>query len=63
LSRELAEAEGKGLQEIHAVEAKGFYFYQGLSGADLGDGGVGVDEHVFDGAFAALDVWRTMLGC
>lgn len=43
------------LHEIHAVEAEGFHFDESLSAGDFGPGDV-VDEHVFDGAFATLDV-------
>ena len=50
------------LQQVHAVEAKGLYFYESLRGADFGHGSVGVDEHVLDWAFATLDVWRKTLG-
>jgi hypothetical protein len=53
--------EAFALQEVHAVEAEGFYFYEGLRGADFGDGSVGINEHVLDGAFAALDVWEGRL--
>ena len=43
------------LHEVHAVEAEGFDFDEGLRAGDLGLGDV-VDEHVFDGAFAGFDV-------
>ena len=43
------------LHEIHAVEAEGFYFDEGLGASDFRSGNV-VDEHVVDGAFAAFDV-------
>ena len=43
------------LHEIHAVEAEGFYFDESLGAGDFGTGDV-VDEHVFDRAFATLDI-------
>jgi hypothetical protein len=43
------------LHEVHAVEAEGFHFDEGLRAGDLGLGDV-VDEHVGDGAFAIFDV-------
>ena len=44
------------LEEVHAVEAEGFDFYEGLGVRGFWSGRVGVDEHVFDWAFAAFDV-------
>ena len=43
------------LHEIHAVEAEGYYFDEGLGAGNFGAGDV-VDEHVFDGPFATFDV-------
>jgi hypothetical protein len=43
------------LHEVHAVEAEGFHFDEGLRAGDLGLGDV-VDEHVGDGAFTIFDV-------
>lgn len=61
LGRERVEAFA--LEEVHAVEAEGFHFHQGLGAGDVGAGD-GVDEHVFDGAFAAFDVfvWEVSWG-
>jgi hypothetical protein len=44
------------LEEIHAVEAKGIDFYDGLraGGGRFGDGG---DVEVFDRAFAIFDIY------
>ena len=46
----------KTLEEIHAVEAKGFDLYDGLraGGGRFGDGG---DVEVFDGALAIFDIY------
>lgn len=44
------------LEEIHAVEAEGLDLDEGLGAGDLRPGDI-IDEHVFDGAFAAFDVW------
>lgn len=57
--------EGVGafaLEEVHAVEAEGFDFDEGLGGAWLRDRGVVVHEQGGDGAFAAFDVDGTHLG-
>lgn len=40
------------LDQVHAVEAEGFDFNEGLARLGLGERRVGVDEEVVGGAFA-----------
>lgn len=44
------------LEEVHAVEAKGFDFDERLGGCRCGYGGLVVHVEVFDWAFAVFDV-------